>query len=210
MQITPLKLLAIALVLAPMLSVSANQAKKANDVLLSAMSPFEDMIGFALAGSDTDITETLVTADQQADGIKKALPASAASQFAALMDGLHKAVTDRDHHEVAGTSVELFRLLTDNLQAKELEIPREVSLLDYVGYKLRVLAGAPKPDWQDIRKTAGEAAGWWNALKSKVSAKGLRDAVESTMGGLAEAARLENLPMLRFGARIDLDLVDLL
>jgi hypothetical protein len=89
-------------------------------------------------------------------------------------------------------------------------VPKEVSLLDYAGFKLRVLAATPRPDWQDIRRTVGEAAGWWNAINSQVSTKGLRDAFGSVMRGLDEAAKLENLPMLRFAAQIDLDLVDLL
>ena len=202
--------LAIAFLLAVAPSASSSQVIKANDVLLSAMSPFEDMIEFALAGKDSDISKALVAADQHATDVKKALSASAASQFATLMEGLHRAATDKDHHEVARSAVEVFRLLSDNLQAKDLKVPKEVSLLDYAGFKLRVLAAAQRPDWQDIRKTVGEAAGWWKAISSKVSEAGLRDAFDSLMRGLDDAARIEDLPMLRFAAQIDLDLVDLL
>jgi hypothetical protein len=205
-----MRLIAIAFLLAVAPSASASQALKANDVLLSAMSPFEDMIEFALAGKDSDISKALVAADRHATDVKKALPAPAASQFATLMEGLHKAATDKDHHEVARSAVEVFRLLSDNLQANDLKVPKEVSLLDYAGFKLRVLAAAQKPDWQDIRKTVGEAAGWWKAINPKVSQEGLRGAFDSVILGLHDAARLENLPMLRFAAQIDLDLVDLL
>jgi len=126
------------------------------------------------------------------------------------MEGLHGAATAKDHHGVARSAVEIFRLLIDNLQAKDLEVPKEVSLLDYAGFKLKVLAAPPRPDWHDIRKTVGEAAAWWNAIDSKVSEKGLRDALDTAVRGLVNATKLENLPMLRFAAQIDLDLVDLL
>ena len=202
--------LAIAFLLAVAPSASSSQVIKANDVLLSAMSPFEDMIEFALARKDSDISKALVAADQHATDVKKALSASAASQFATLMEDLHRAATDKDHHEVARSAVEVFRLLSDNLQANDLKVPKEVSLLDYAGFKLRVLAATQRPDWQDIRKTVGEAAGWWKAISSKVSEAGLRDAFDSLMRGLDDAARIEDLPMLRFAAQIDLDLVDLL
>ena len=202
--------LAIAFLLAVAPSASSSQVIKANDVLLSAMSPFEDMIEFALAGKDSDISKALVAADQHANDVKKTLSASAASQFATLMEDLHRAATDKDHHEVARSAVEVFRLLSDNLQANDLKVPKEVSLLDYAGFKLRVLAATQRPDWQDIRKTVGEAAGWWKAISSKVSEAGLRDAFDSLMRGLDDAARIEDLPMLRFAAQIDLDLVDLL
>jgi hypothetical protein len=79
MQIIRLRLLAIAFLLALTPSASASQAIKANDVLLSAMSPFEDMIEFALAESDSDISTTLAAADQHTTDVKKALSASAAT-----------------------------------------------------------------------------------------------------------------------------------
>ena len=210
MPITRWRLVEVAFLLAVMPSPSASQAMKANDVLLSATSPFEDMIESALAESDSDISKTLVAADRQAGNVKTVLPASAANEFAALMEGLHGAVADKDRHEVARRAVGVFRLLVDNLQARDLKVPKEVSLLDYAGFKVRVLAATPSPDWQDVRRTVGEAAGWWNAIKSKVTEKGLRDAFDSLIRGFDDAARLENLPMLRFAAQIDLDLVDLL
>ena len=89
-------------------------------------------------------------------------------------------------------------------------MPKEVSLLDYAGFKLHVLAAAPKPDWESMRKTAADAVGWWDATKAKVSAKKLRDAMKTTVGGLQQAAKTENLPMLELAAQLDLDLVDLL
>jgi hypothetical protein len=210
MQSTRLRLLAIAVLLAVTPAASARQVIRANEVLLSAMSPFEDLIGFALAESDADISHALGAADQHATAVKTALAASAATAFATLMEGLHRAAADKDHHHVARSAVDVFRLLIDHLEAKDLKVPREVNLLDYAGFKLRVLAATPSPDWQDIRRTVGEAAGWWSAINAQVSEKGLRDAFGSVMHGLDDAATLENLPMLRFAAQIDLDLVDLL
>jgi hypothetical protein len=210
MQTTRLSFLAIVIILVVATSVSANQAINANEVLLSAMSPFEDMIEFALAESHSDVSKALAAADQQAPGVKTVLPALAASQFDTLMARLHRAATEKDHHKTASSAVEIFRLLIDNLQAKDLKEPKEVSLLDYAGFKLRVLAAARNPDWKDIRRTVGEAAGWWNTIGSKVSQKGLRDAFDTSIRGLDDAAKLENLPMLRFAAQLELQLVDLL
>ncbi len=210
MQSTRLRFLAVVFLLAVTTSASASQAIKANEVLLSAMSPFEDMIGFALARSDSGVAKSFTAADQQAPEVKTVLTASASSQFATLMADLHRAITDKDHHKTASRALEIFRLLIDNLQAKGLKEPKEVSLLDYAGFNLRVLATAQNPQWQDIRRAVGEAAGWWNTIETKVSQKGLRDAFGTSIRGLDDAAKLENLPMLRFAAQIELDLVDLL
>ena len=126
------------------------------------------------------------------------------------MADLHRDVTDKDHQKTASSAVAIFRLLIDNLHAKGLKEPREVSLLDYAGFKLRVLASARNPNWQEIRKTVVEVAGWWKVIESKVSQKGLHDAFGTTIRGLDDAAKVENLHMLRFAAQIELDLVDLL
>ena len=104
----------------------------------------------------------------------------------------------------------LFRSLIDSLDASHLEVPKEVSLLDYVGLKVHVLTASPKPDWNAIRKTVDEGSKWWKAIESKVTDKKLRDAVATTVRGLQVAAKAENLPMVNFAAQIDLDLVDLL
>jgi hypothetical protein len=210
MRISGLMLLATALLLGGAAAASAAPANPANDVLLGAMSPFEDLVEYALAGSDADVAKALVAADQQAASARQALPATAASVLATRMQGLHNAAGAKNHYGVASNAVEVFRLLTDNLQTKDLALPKEVSLLDYAGFKLRVLAAAPSPNWQDIGKTATDAAGWWNAIRPKLPAGGLRDGLDTAARGLGDATRSKDLAMVRFGAQVELDLVDLL
>jgi hypothetical protein len=200
----------IVLSLALITSVSASSAINANEVLLSAMSPFEDIIEFALARSHSDVSKALAEADQQATAVKTVLHAAAASKFDTLMTGLHRSAIEKDHHKTASSAVAIFRLLIDSLQTKDLKEPKEVSLLDYAGFKLRVFADAQDPDWNNIRRTVSEAAGWWNTIESKVSQKGLHDAFSTSIRGLKDAAKLGNLPMLLFAAQIELHLVDLL
>jgi hypothetical protein len=210
MQTNALRFLVILVLLTVTTSASASQVVKANEALLSAMSPFEDMIEYSLAGNDSGVSKALTVADQQVAGLSTVLISSAAGQLATLMADLHGAATDKDHAKTASIAVGIFRMLIDNLHAKGLKEPREVSLLDYAGFNLRVLAAARNPNWQEIRKTVAEVAGWWNAIESKVSQKGLHDAFGTTLRGLDEAAKVENLLMLRFAAQIELDLVDLL
>ena len=210
MQLTQLKLLIIVFLVAITTTESASQSTNKNEVLLDAMSPFENMIEFALAGSHPNISKALSFARQQAAKVKTALPASAADEFSILMDDLDNANTQTDHLHVAKNALEIFRLLSDNLEAKTLSVPKEVSLLDYAGFKFRVLTASPKTDWSDVRQTVDETARWWKVIKKKVSEKGLRDAFGTLIGGLEEASKSKNLPLLRFAAQVELDLVDLL
>ncbi|MEY2411138.1 MAG: hypothetical protein QOF48_3808 [Verrucomicrobiota bacterium] len=196
--------------LASLMSCVARDASKANETLLRASSPFEDMVEFALARNDAGLNKSLTAADSAAAAVRDALPGTATTRFDTLLQSIHKAATAKEHYAVALSAVETFRLLIDNLDAGSLTVPKEVSLLDYAGFKLHVLAAAPQPDWGAMRRMVDDAAGWWTAIKPKVSDKSLRNAFTSTIRGLQQAGKAEHLPMLNFAAQMDLDLVDLL
>lgn len=140
----------------------------------------------------------------------KALPPAALEKHKELLKAIQDAAKATDHYSVAVNAVEMFRLLADSLDSSKLEVPKEVSLLDYVGFRLHVLAAAKAPDWNAMKLTVVEGEKWWDAIKEKVDKKGLRDAFNSTITGLKQAVELKHLPMLNFAAQMDLDLVDLL
>ena len=208
--LTQLPSLAVAFVIASLACADGQDAAKANAILLRATSPYEDMVDSALAKNTAGVTKALAAADKSAAGVKAVLPAPAVSKFDSLVQAIHESAAGNKHPAIAANAVEVFRLLIDNLRADGLKEPREVSLLDYAGFKLRVLSAAEQPDWEAMRKTVADAAAWWEAIKAKVADKGLRDAFNSTIRGLQAASKTENLPMLNFAAQMDLDLVDLL
>ena len=181
-----------------------------NETLLDATGPYEDMVGPALGGNAKNIAKLLSDADAQADGVKKVLPPEAAEQFDGLLKSIHKTFDAKSYKSVAQNAVAVFRLLVDNLKTDALKIPREVSLLDYAGYQLEVLAAAEKPDWDAMKKVAADAEKWWNTSAPRISDKNLRATVTSTIRGIKQATEEQNLAMVKFAARIDLDLVDLL
>ena len=209
-QLPTRNFLTFTLLAACLSSAIARDAVKANETLLHATSPFEDMVGFALAKNSASVTKSLAKADSQAGGVKEALLPASVGEFERRLQELHKAAVDNEHYAVAVSGVAIFRLLIDNLDAGKLKVPKEVSLLDYAGFKLHVLDAAPKPDWDAMRKTVADAVTWWAATKSRVTEKGLRDAFNSTVRGLQQSAKTENLPMIHFAAQMDLDLVDML
>ena len=200
--------LAMSLLFCQQSAAQTTSAK--NETLLDATSPFEDIAEFAMAKKFASVAKQLLVAEKNVGSVKPILTVEAAKQYDDLMGSLKKATTDKDPLVAADASIELFRLLIDSLDAEHLEVPKEVGLLDYVGFKVHVLTASPKPDWIAIRKTVEDGSKWWKAIESKVGDKKLGDAIRSTMRGLHEAAKTENLAMVNFAAQIDLDLVDLL
>ncbi len=185
-------------------------ATSKNETLLDAMSPFEDMAEAALSKDAKGVKKSLGKAESGAAEVLKALPPSALEKHKQLLKSIQDAAKENSHDSVAVNAVEMFRLLAESLDGTKLVVPKEVSLLDYVGFRLHVLAAAKEPDWKAMKSTVAEGVLWWDAIKEKVDNKGLRDAFNSTIAGLKKAVELKHLPMLNFAAQIDLDLVDLL
>jgi hypothetical protein len=210
MRFQTIALILLAIILIPGAALAAPDPIKANEILLKASSPYEDMVEFALNKNDAGIARSLNSAKKQAAAVRDALPTVASGKFDTMLEALQKTAASKEHYALATGAVEMFRLLIDSLHVDSLKVPKEVSLLDYAGFKLKVLAAAPQPDWNAMREISGDAATWWAAIKSKVTEKALRDAVNTTIKGLQQAGKLEHLPMLVFAAQMDLDLVDLL
>jgi hypothetical protein len=189
---------------------NATNAPTANQIILKATGPYEDMAHYAVAKKDDKVIKYLADADAGAGDVVKILPPDDARKFEGLSKQLHQAVASKDETTAADSSVTIFRMLVDRLDASTLVVPKEVELLDFVGYKLAVLAAADKPDWQAISKLADESDAWWKAIAPGVTDKHLRATVTSAIAGTKQAAAGKNLAMLQFGSQMILDLVDML
>lgn len=201
---------ALALVLVSHAVTPTPAAASRNETLLAATSPFEDLSEFALAKDAAGITKSLAAADSHVAAVRKVLPPAAATQFDGLVKSIHQAATDKQHHALALNAVETFRLMLDNLDAKGLEVPKEILLLDYVGFKLHVLEAATPPDWEAMRKTVADGVAWWATTKPKIHQVALTDAMDTVIHALQEGAKTQNQALLHYAAQMDLDLVDLL
>jgi len=181
-----------------------------NKTLLAATSPFEDMVGAALAVDDAGVKKALSAADAQATKVKAVVPAEVTDRFDKLLQNIHQTASEHKYQEVALTAVETFRLLVEELKPGSLKMPKEVYMLDYVGLKSRVLAATPPPNWEAMRQTTAHASLWWDAIASDMTDKTLQDAFSTSIGGLIDATKREDQPMLQFAIQMEMDMVDLL
>ena len=181
-----------------------------NQVLLAAASPFEDLTEFALANDTRGMGQALKAYGDQAAAVNKVLSVPARREMASLLAAIRRAELQGDNQKVALNSVEAYRVLVESLDPKGLVVPTQVSKLDYVGFKLKVLLAASPPDWPAIRTTIEAAGRHWHELEPRVGDKGLRDAVKTMLTGLRRATVTNNAEMAVFAAQMDLALVDLL
>jgi len=191
-------------------SPSRSDRIRSNEVLLSAASPFEDLTENALAGNREGIQSVLKAYDEQAEKVRKVLSPKARHDLELLVAAIKKAEQRGDNESVALNSVEAYRTLIESLDTNSLTVPVQVSLLDYAGFRLKVLLHGKSPDWSILRKTAEEAHRHWTAIEYRVSDQGIRDAVNTMITGLKQATTSRNAEMALFAAQVDLALVDLL
>ena len=114
-----------------------------------------------------------------------------------------------NRNAVALDAVEAYRTLVSAVDRKAMPVPVEVSLLDYVGFRLNALLGDGKsPNWRAISRTINEAHGFWRAIKPKVKDSMLADAMDRSLKALDAANMQRNPQLLVYAADMDLILVD--
>jgi hypothetical protein len=187
-----------------------SHARVRNGVILSASSPFEDLTEYALANNAEGMKKALAAFDGQAVAVHQVFPPAAHQELTSLVTTIRQAQENGKNQVVAMNSVEAYRVLVESLDAKSLVVPLQVSLLDYAGFKLKVLLAANPPDWTAIQKTIAAARGYWTSLAPLVRDKALNDAVKTVINGLDRAGEAKNSEMAGLAAQMDLALVDLL
>ncbi len=188
----------------------ASDARQINERILDATSPFEDLAEFAAAGDEAGMDRALAAIGGLLPATVPVLGPTYGPLLEDRITGIRAARAANDDASVALGSVEAFGILVDALDPAALTVPKGVSRLDYIGFKIDLLGASPDRDWAEIRRTAKEAPGVWSGIGARVRNAGLRDAVETDLAGLSEAVEQEDARMLRFAARVMLDLVDLL
>jgi hypothetical protein len=125
-----------------------------------------------------------------------------------LVTGVRNAWQKGDRSAMAIQSIEAYRLLQESIDHSGQPVPAEVPMLDYAGSKLNGLLLSTRPDWKQITHTAQEASAWWSAIRSQMTDRTLRDAIDHTIDGIKDAAARNDFKLMHFAAKMDLILVD--
>ncbi len=90
-------------------------------------------------------------------------------------------------------------------------VPKEVSYLAYVGFKLLAqLNNEQEVDWNATQNTVYDAVIHWNIIKGDVrNNKALYSLMNVMIDGLRDAQKSRNREMLMFGANVNMEIVDL-
>ncbi len=186
------------------------QGQEKNRTLLAAASPFEDLIDDALGNNRQGMEKALRQYEGQKATVQMALSPEKQQAIISRVNSIRKAISQGDNQTAAQQAVEGYRLLIEALDASRLQVPVQVQMLDYAGFKTKILLHAQSPDWQQIQSVATGAQQEWTAIRPRVADEALQDAMDTTVAGLQDASAGNNPGMAALAAAMDLALVDLL
>jgi hypothetical protein len=131
-------------------------------------------------------------------------------RFDLLVSEINGYSNNQKYELVSLRSLEAYKVLADQLDPTQLKIPLEVIWLDYIGFEIQTHSNMTDPNWNTLQESVEKAFKFWSPVEQKITSNGLRDVYNTALSGLADALETKNIPMLKFAAQIDLDLVDLL
>ena len=190
-------------------SVMAGNSKS-NAVIFNAMSPYEDLTEYALAEKNQKITESLASLKGLLDNLNVVLSKKTIKILINKHEKMKLAEKNADFPKIALLAVDSYKVISEELDESQLEVPKQVVILDYVGFRIHALLKQKKINWDLIANTVDVGITQWKSIKGKVTNRKLKDSMNTTIYGLKKASDSKNIDMLSFAAQIDLDLVDLL
>lgn len=186
------------------------RASPRNDAIGGLASLTEDLAEFAMAGEAGRTADTIARYREGLGQVRPMFDQASATALAERLAVMEAALGRQDLGSVALAATDSFRTLEMTLDKTALVVPVEVSMLDYVGFRLQSLAAAPAADWMAMKAVVDEADGTWRTLSPQVEDKGLNDLMTSVQAGLEGSIAAQDLGQLRFAAQMELDAVDLL
>lgn len=186
---------------------SALDVDSANHRMLAAAEPFENLTEQAFSASGPALDKLI--ADARAAGLAMLPPMSpaAAGQLRGQLDAIDVARKSDDRAKIALAAVEGYRTLVSST-TEMLVVPRQVSLLDYAGFRIQADLKARPQRWTDIADAAAFATDRWHEIAGQVADAPLARQMDATLSEVETASRSKDPARLLRSSTAQLDLVD--
>lgn len=189
-------------------SIAAVESQK--DIMEAAASACEDMVEAVATGgmpaAQPKIND-LKAALKKAHGFLKA---DVAKQLETDADEITKLAAGSSTTELSLKAVEAFKDIVNASDWKRSAAPKDISMLDYSGYKLGILASTANTDWAAAAKTADEAHAAWQTLLPKFKSQNLKELAQAIDAGALDAVKRKDAAGLQFASKLQLVSIDII
>ncbi|HQR88377.1 MAG: hypothetical protein B7Y81_02345 [Caulobacter sp. 32-67-35] len=194
----------------PAMANAASPAVSDRNVrVLAAAEDYETLTETAFDKTFPELSVSLTAARQKASKARAVLAPDQATRLDALGVEIDAALRDQNRSAIAIAAVETFRVLV-SAQDASAQIPVEVSLLDYAGFRYDANAKSRPINWDQMTADLAYARETWARISPRVTAKGLSGAFDSALSGMEAAAAQKNAVAAGIAVSNELALVDAL
>ena len=198
--------LAVSVQAAPL--TAATESHK--DIMEAAAAACEDMVD-AVASNGMSAAQTKIT-DLRA-ALKKAhgfLKADVVLQLDSRADEIAALAKSDSKTRLSLAAIETFKDIVSAADWQKVKVPKDVSMLDYTGFKLGILAADANTDWAEAAKTADEAHRVWEKLIPAFKDEDLVDLAHTLDDGTLDAVKRQDALGLKFATKLQLVSIDLI
>lgn len=175
--------------------------------LLASAEPFENLTEQAAQVSPDKLKALISAAREAVDGVYPSLEAPVQVQLKQTLTAIDAASGTDDRTGIALAAVEGYRTLIESMSDNG-PIPRNVSLLDYAGFRFQADMAASPVRWDDAAQALDFADQQWATLRDTVADTALRDTFGHSLDAMRAAADAQDVNEARKAAGQELDLVD--
>ena len=177
------------------------------------LSPFEDMVEFALEKNEEGISNSFTKVEEaiKEEVFSKNLNPENMKLLTPKIEQLKGFVKLKNYEQIALAATDIFEFNISNfVDTKKIENQIRIEHLDYMGFKILALLNQEKIDWQNIEQTISSVQKEWSVLSPNVKDNNLKDSFEYLFNGLHLSAKNKDQKMAEILSSMDLSLVDVL
>lgn len=175
--------------------------------ILDAAGHFESITEQAYTASRSELMKLAEAGAQAVTTLSSVLSSSGDIAVKGALTDLRTALSAGTPPQVALAAVETYRALVSELSPAH-PVPREVSLLDYAGFKIQALLRHDAADWAAIDSTLDYADRTWGTLVPRVAEQALRAEFTASLTTMRASATKHDRAALLASTTRELDLVD--
>ncbi len=177
------------------------------------LSPFEDMVEFALDKNDEGILNSLNKVEKAVSEnlFTKNLTPESIKLLSPKIEILNGFIKQKNYEQIALTATDIFEYNISNfVDTKKIENQIRIEHLDYLGFKILSMLNQEKIDWKNIQPIILGVQKEWITLSPQVKDNNLKDSFDYLFKGLQISVQNKDTKMGAVLASMDLSLVDVL
>lgn len=186
---------------------SSDKVQSRNARLLAAAEPYEGLTESAFAQPFAELEAIAATARAAAIAASDLLGDDEIKELAALDAEIKDSLQAQSRAGVALGAVESYKILV-SAQDATAAVPKDVSLLDYAGFRFDALSKSTPSSWSAMTETAAYAFDLWRPMRPMIADPALVSKFDAALGAMGAAVESKDVGAAQSSAQEELALVD--